>query len=291
MYKAQHLLSVQNNCGEIPNWIPEKGMLYWSDFDGKKFYTYSPDSGSCRDYDLQHMIGGWGRRKHGGWIVSTEEGIAYWDESTLSFEFLVKPDEDKENIMCGDAAVDRQGRFLVGTMDVVTFDAPNSSLFSYSADGKLKRLDSGFALSNGIGFSPAGDVLYYTDMFHHRILSYDYEGSTGEIANRRVFAEIPEEKGLPDGLIVDAEGFVWSCHWGGWCVSRYSADGNIERVIELPVSNVTCCAFGGDDLTDLYITTAWKGLSDVEREEQPLAGDLFMLKTDVQGLLEPRFAG
>jgi sugar lactone lactonase YvrE len=291
MYKVIHLLSVQNNCGEIPNWIPEKKELYWSDFDGKKFFAYSPKTGAVREHDLQHMIGGWGRRKDKGWIVSTEEGIAFWDEVSLAFDFLVKPDGDRENIMCGDGAVDRQGRFLVGTMDVVTFDAPNSSLFSYSSDGTLVRLDSGFALSNGIGFSPSGDTLYFTDMFHRRILSYEYNGKTGEIGKRRVFAEIPEEKGLPDGLIVDSEGFIWSCHWGGWYITRYDIAGKVERDIELPVSNVTCCAFGGDELSDLYITTAWKGLSEEERTAQPLAGDLFMVETDVQGLIEPRFAG
>ena len=128
-------------------------------------------------------------------------------------------------------------------------------------------------------------------MFHHRILAYEYDGRTGKIGKRRVFAKIPKERGMPDGLIVDAEGYVWSCHWGGWCVTRYDHSGMIERVMELPVSNVTCCAFGGDDLTDLYITTAWKGLSEEERDSQPLAGDVFMVKTDIQGLLEPKFTG
>ncbi|MCK4925604.1 MAG: SMP-30/gluconolactonase/LRE family protein [Spirochaetes bacterium] len=291
MKQAEHLLPVQNLCGEIPNWIPEKKELYWSDFDGKKFFTYAPASGDYRSYNLEHMIGGWGRRKAGGWIVSTERGIAYWDEQTLDFELLVDPDGDKENIMCGDAAVDRQGRFLVGTMDIANFDAPNSSLFSYFPDGTLKRLDTGFALSNGIGFSPAGDILYFTDMFHSSILFYTYDRETGEVGNRRVFVEVPKDRGLPDGLIVDAEGFVWSCHWGGWRVTRYTPDGKVERTINLPVSNVTCCAFGGDDLSELYITTAKKGLSDQERADQPLAGDLFRVETDVQGLVEPKFGG
>jgi sugar lactone lactonase YvrE len=278
-------------CGEIPNWIPEKRELYWSDFDGRKFCTFSPETGTHREISLEHMIGGWGRRRAGGWIVSTERGIEFWDEETCTFEFLVEPDAGRENIMCGDAAVDRQGRFLVGTMDVAQFDAPNSSLFSYTPGGSLSRLDTGFALSNGIGLSPAGDVLYFTDMFHRAILAYDYDGDTGAVSNRRIFADVPEEKGYPDGLIVDAEGCVWSCHWGGWCITRYESEGAVERTVELPVSNVTCCAFGGDDLTDLYITTAWKGLSDDERKEQPLAGDLFRLQTDVRGLVEPRFDG
>ena len=235
MSSLEHLLPVQNMCGEIPNWIPEKKAVYWSDFDGRKFYRYYPDTGKYAYEDLKLMIGGWGRREQGGWITSTEKGIAFWDEDTLDF---------------------------------VTFNAPNSTLYSYCPDGVLKKLDDGFAVSNGIGFSPDGKTLYFTDMFHRRILAYDYDRSTGNAAGKRDFAVIPEEKGYPDGLIVDSDGYVWSCHWGGFCITRYTPDGKIDRTIELPVPNVTCCAFCGEDLTDLYITTAWKGLIDQERKDR-----------------------
>ncbi len=291
MSELEHLLPVQNMCGEIPNWVPEKKAVYWSDFDGRKFYRYYPGTGKYECDDLVLMIGGWGRRKQGGWITSTEKGIAFWDEDTLEFEILADPEKDNDNITYGDGAVDRDGRFLVGTMDFVTFDAPNSTLYSYYPDGILKKLDDGFALSNGIGFSPDGTVLYFTDMFHRRIVAYDYNRSTGHVSGKRTFTVIPEEKGYPDGLIVDSCGYVWSCHWGGSLITRYTPDGGIDRTVELPVPNVACCAFCGEDLTDLYITTAWKGLSGQGRKDYPLSGDVFRLKTDIQGLLEPKFAG
>jgi len=102
---------------------------------------------------------------------------------------------------------------------------------------------------------------------------------------------VPGEAGLPDGLIVDGDGFIWSAHWGGWRVTRYDPEGKIEREIKLPVANVTCMAFGGRDLNVLYMTTAWFMLSDEERAAQPEAGDLFRIETDVTGRLEPEFAG
>jgi sugar lactone lactonase YvrE len=106
-----------------------------------------------------------------------------------------------------------------------------------------------------------------------------------------MFAEIPAENGMPDGLTVDSEGFIWNAHWGGWRVTRYDPEGKIEREIRLPVKNVTSCIFGGEDLGDLYITTAWYLLSDDERKEQPLAGDVFRLRPGVSGLPDPKFAG
>lgn len=291
MHKVEHLHSVQNVCGEVPIWIPEKKAVYWSDFDGKIFYSYFIGTGEVKCRDLDYMIAGWGRRENGGWIASLEDGIAFWDEDSLEIKILEEPEKEKENIKMQDAVVDKKGRFIFGTMDIVTFDAPNSSLYSYSSDMGLRRLETGLALSNGLAFSPGGKTLYVTDMFHYQILAYDYNIETGEIAGRRVLVSIPEGKGLPDGLTVDADGYLWSCHFGGWCITRYSPEGKIDRVIDLPVAIVTCCAFGGDDMTDLYITTANKTLSEEDLKKQPMAGDLFVLRTDIQGLLEPKFAG
>lgn len=291
MNYAEHLLPVKNVCGEIPMWIPEKKMLYWSDFDARSFYRYSPDSGEVLADELKLMIAGWGRREKGGWITSNEDEISFWNEESLAFETLARPEAEKENIKMQDAVVDKKGRFLFGTMDVVTFDAPNSSLYSYTAGEAPRLLETGLALSNGLSFSPDGKTLYVTDMFHHRILAFDYEIETGEIAGRRIFASIPDEKGFPDGLVTDSDGYLWSCHFGGWCITRYSPEGKIDRVIELPVSIVSCCGFGGDDLSDLYITTGSKTLSEEQLARQPMAGDLFVLKTDVQGLADWKFAG
>jgi sugar lactone lactonase YvrE len=152
-------------------------------------------------------------------------------------------------------------------------------------------LDSGFAVCNGMGLSLDSRTLYVTDMFHHQILAYDYDSLTGNVCHKRIFVRVPEEAGVPDGLIVDSEDFVWSAHWGGWRITRYDPAGKIEREIRLPVANVTCLGFGGADLDELYVTTAWSGLSQQERKKQPLAGDLFRIKTDVKGVLESKFLG
>jgi sugar lactone lactonase YvrE len=123
------------------------------------------------------------------------------------------------------------------------------------------------------------------------IYAYDFDPSAGEIANRRTFAEIPPTEGFPDGLSVDSEGFVWSAHWDGWRITRYDPDGKVERVIQLPVQRPTSCAFGGEDLSQLYITSAWTGLHEIDRREQPYAGDLFRIQTEFTGLPENEYLG
>ena len=125
--------------------------------------------------------------------------------------------------------------------------------------------------------------MYYTDSPRRVIYEFDYDLVTGGIGNRRNFVKVPKEDGVPDGLCVDSEGFVWSAHWDGWRITRYDPEGKIERVIYLPVQRPTSCAFGGREFNQLFITSAWTGLSESERKEQPLAGDLFKVSTLFKG--------
>jgi sugar lactone lactonase YvrE len=131
--------------------------------------------------------------------------------------------------------------------------------------------------------------MYVSEQFKGRILAYDYDD--GLPRNKRVFAEVPREKGLPDGIVVDAEGFIWNGRWGGATLARYAPDGSIDRTYELPVETGTCMAFGGEKLDELYITTAWYGMDAAARRAAPSAGDLFVLRPGVSGIVEPRFAG
>jgi sugar lactone lactonase YvrE len=148
----------------------------------------------------------------------------------------------------------------------------------------------GLACSNGLGWSPDTKTMYVTTQFAYELLAFDFDPATGDITNRRVFATVPEADGLPDGLTVDAEGCVWSPQWGGWRITRYDPDGKIERVIKMPVPNPVACCFGGPDLKDLYVTSAWGWLTDEERAAAPGCGDLWVVHTDIQGLPEPKFA-
>jgi sugar lactone lactonase YvrE len=133
--------------------------------------------------------------------------------------------------------------------------------------------------------------MYFTDSPLRVIYVYDFDAASGAIENRRPFIHTPEGKGVPDGLTVDSEGFIWSACWGGWKITRYDPTGKVERIIQLPVQYPTSCAFGGASLDELFITSAWKALSEEKRKRQPLAGDLFRLKVGIKGLVEPKFAG
>jgi sugar lactone lactonase YvrE len=289
--KVEHLLPVQNEIGETPIWVAKEQALYWIDCERYTVYRYDPTTGEYQTFEVKRAITGLYPRSIGGWIAATKTGIAFWEQRTNEFTFIVDPEADTPQVCCNDAVVDRQGRFLVGTMNEQDFNAPDGSLYRLDTNGSLHRLDSGFAVCNGLGLSLDGRILYLTDMFHHQILAYDYDLATGNISHQRPFVRVPEETGAPDGLIVDSEDFIWSAHWGGWRITRYDPTGKIEREIRLPVENVTCLGFGGSDLDELYVTTAWSDLSKQERKKQPLAGDLFRIKTDVKGMPESEFLG
>ena len=169
--------------------------------------------------------------------------------------------------------------------------APTGSLYQLDKDLTLRKLDTGYATANGIGISPDGKRIYVTDMRHHQIIALDYESEEGKAANRQCFAVVPDEDGMPDGLIVDSEGFVWSGHWGGWKLTRYDPSGQIERQIKFPVEHVISFAFGHERLDQLFVTTAWWGYSDEERQQHPWAGDIFRVEPGVRGLVEPAFDG
>lgn len=291
MSKVEHVLAVQDELGECPIWNADEQALYWVDIEGNRVHRFEPATGNHETRQPGFPMTAFGLRASGGWITAAKNGLAYWHWPSQEYEFITDPVADETGIRFNDGVVDRQGRFWTGTIFEDDLDAPASSLFRLDPDGSVHKLDSGFATSNGIGVSPDSQTLYFVDMFHHNILAYDLDSATGELENRRIFASVPEEAGYPDGITIDSEGFVWNAHWGGWKVTRYDPTGKIEREIQLPVQNVTRCAFGGEQLDMLYINTAWYGLAEAARREQPLAGDLFRVQVDIKGLVEPKFIG
>ena len=291
MIEVEHLISVQDEVGETPIWIPDEQAMYWVDLEGSTVHRYDPATGERQDWSLDVAVTALARRGPGRWIIATKSGLAFWDQETNASEIIVDPTADSEAIRFNDIAVDRQGRLVAGTANVQDFEASDGVIYRLDPDLSLHQIDDGYAISNGMGFSPDGKTLYVTDMFHNRIVALDYDVESGAASNKRTFVEVPAETGLPDGLIVDAEGFVWSAHWAGSRITRYDPDGTIERQIPVPATNATCMGFGGADLNELYITTAWFFMSDEERKAQPRAGDVFRVMTDVTGLAEPQFAG
>jgi len=291
MSEVEHLISVQDEVGETPIWIPNEQAMYWIDMEGSVVHRYDPATGEKKDWALDVAVTALARRASGGWILASKTGLVFWDQETNTTEFIADPTADREAIRFNDTTIDRQGRLLAGTANIQQYDAPDGVVYRLDADKSLHEIDDGYAVANGMGFSPDGKTLYVTDMFNNRIIVLDYDTEAGTVSNRRTFVEVPTDEGLPDGLIVDADGFVWSAHWAGSRITRYDPNGRVERQIPVPATNATCLGFGGADMNELYITTAWFFMSEEERQAQPRAGDVFRVKTDVTGLVEPEFLG
>jgi sugar lactone lactonase YvrE len=165
---------------------------------------------------------------------------------------------------------------------------PSGSLYRYDPDGTLHRQFGGIGVSNGVSFSPDGTTLYFWDSPTRRLQAFDLDTATGAIGPGRLFAEVAEP-GVPDGAVTDAEGYLWVAHFDGARVTRFTPDGQIERVIKLPVPRPTACCFGGDGLDTLYITSARLDLNEDQLRRFPLSGGLFALRPGVHGLPEPMF--
>jgi sugar lactone lactonase YvrE len=288
---VEHVLTVQNEIGEAPVWIPEEDRLYWTDTEGSAVFSYRFSDYEMKKYCLSMPVTSLLRRRGGGWIIVTKKGLAFWDQVNNDCTFIVDPVDDNDSLAFNDGAVDPSGNLIAGTMNFDELTAPDGCLFRLNGQLDLKQIDSNICVANGISFSPNGKTLYVSEQWDSKILAYDYDQETGKAANRRIFAEVDKADGYPDGIIVDSEGYLWNGRWGGAQIVRYTPEGEIDRKYNLPVEVGTCMAFGGKKLKDLYITTAWYGMSNKQRKENRIAGDLLVIRTDIEGRLEPRFAG
>ncbi len=293
MSDLEHFLAAQNELGEGPVWDAEAQALYWVDIYGQAFYRFSPATGALRRVEVGVMVGALAPRASGGLVMATQRGFALWDERSAALTFLADPEADHPETRFNDGAVDPAGRFWAGTMleGSEDWDQAPGNLYRLDPDHTLTRMETGVAISNGIGWSPDWKTMYFTDSPRQVIYAYDYDVITGAIERRRPFVQTPGEASVPDGLTVDSEGCIWSVRWGGWRVIRYDPQGRKEREIVLPVQYPTSCTFGGPALDELYITSAAAALGAQERQQQPLAGDMFRLKPGVKGLESPRFLG
>lgn len=276
--------------GEGPVWSAADRRLLFVDILAPSVIAADPATGTFQTRPMPELVGAVVPRRRGGYVAAMQTGFKSFDWSSPSISTIAHPEADKPGNRFNDGKCDRRGRFLAGTLAINTVPG-EGALWRLDPDGRTTKLDSGFHISNGLGWSPDDRLFYFTDSRPRRIYVYDYDIESGAVANRRLFVQLPEGVGLPDGLTVDAEGFVWSAHWDGWCVTRYAPDGSVDRVINLPVPRPTSCCFGGPDLTTLYITTARIRLSAQQLAEAPLSGSVFALQTGVRGQADTPFAG
>lgn len=276
--------------GEGPVWSARDNRLLWVDILAPALLTGDPAAHTFASRPLPELIGAIAPRRRGGLVAAMQSGFKALDPETGALSLIAAPKNHKPGHRFNDGKVDRAGRFWAGTLAMTT--APGEgTLYRLDPDGRVATMDEGFQVSNGMGWSPDDRRFYFVDTGPRRIYAYDFDLASGAIANRRVFVQVPEGEGVPDGLTVDAEGFVWCAHWDGWCVTRYDPDGRVDRVINLPVPRPTSCAFGGPDLSTLYITSARIRLSAQQLADAPLSGSVFALRAGVRGQPETPFAG
>lgn len=279
------LCAVPAVLGEGPLWVTHEQAVYWVDIKGKALHRLVLATAEHTRWSMPEMLG-WvvERRDRAGFIAGFKSGFARLFLDPLRVEPICTPQEHGPDSRLNDAAVDRTGSLWAGTMDDRE-QAPTGGLYRLDPTGRCTRQDSGYVVSNGPTFSPGHDILYHTDTTRRVIYRFAL-GQDGTLGKREPFVVFPEQWGWPDGMATDEEGGVWVAHWGGGRLSRFLPDGRLDRVIAMPVAQVTSCCFGGPTLERLFVTTA-----SIGRDDEPLAGCLFEVEPGVRGARTYAYGG
>jgi len=281
------VIHIPTILGEGPIWSVKDQTLLWLDIFRPSINIYDPATGENRVIPVTETIYAAGFADDGGYIASLDSGFALLDSAGQIRRVLADPNAGRA-VNFNDGRVDRQGRFWCGTM-AKDWTSPVGSLWRLGTDGKAGEMDKDVILANGIGFSPDDTIFYFTGFARRNIFAYPFDAASGTLGERKVFITLEEKDGKPDGMAVDSEGYLWIAHWDGWCVTRHDPQGREVARIAFPVQRPTSVAFGGDDLSMLYVTSATMGLDPQDLARAPLSGALFAIETPHRGQPESLF--
>jgi L-arabinonolactonase len=279
-----------DRLGEGPLWDAREQRLYWIDSYGPAIHSADAAGGDRRSWTVPEPIGSMALREKGGAILALRDGFYTFDFDSGEAARIHETQPGELTPRMNDGKVDRQGRFVAGSMDFEE-SAPVGRLFSLDTDLTLRTLDTGIVCSNGPCWSPDGRTFYFADTGRKLIWAYDYDTATGAVRSRRVFTSFEGQRGLPDGATVDAEGFLWSCEVYSGRLIRFDPSGVVDRIVGLPVNSTTSLAFGGPDLDVAYVTSMARPFQYRYHHERE-AGFVFAIRgLGVRGIEEPRFRG
>lgn len=280
--------------GESPVWHPDEQRLYWIDIQGRQIHRFDPITRHNESFTLPEIVTCIQLRAKGGLILTLKKNFAFFDPDSNRLEMLASVEDALPQNRFNDGKCDPQGRFWAGTMDAKEWKKPSGNLYRMNPDRSVTTMQSQVICSNGSGWSPDGGTMYYTESFRYAIFAYDFDAKSGAISNRRTFAEISQDDrkagGFPDGMTVDADGFVWSNQVGLGRIARYDPQGKIERIVQLAVPRATDCTFGGNNLDVLFITSARETMTPAQLQLAPLSGSLFAIDAGVRGMASSPFA-
>ena len=287
---AETLDGRRDLLGEGPTWDGRTQRLIHVDIANGLVHAWRHEDESGRTLAFDGEVGAALPRKRGGLVVARENELLLCDDDGGDRRTRAVVERDRPDNRFNDCRVDPQGRLWAGTMSRSRIPG-TAALYRLADEEPIVTAIEATTLSNGIGWSPAGDRMYFIDSVEQRIDVLDFNGADGTLANRRPLAHVDPADGMPDGLAVDAEGGVWVCLFRGGALRRYDADGTLDEEISLPTSCPTCPAFGGPDLRTLYVTTTRHRLTPEQAEREPLAGAVLVLQPGVTGLPAHAFAG
>jgi len=273
---------------ESPVWDPRRESLLWVDILRGQVHRYEPHTGEDTAVAVGTAVGAVAVRRGGGLVLAAGRGFAFLDEDSGRPDWLWTGGRgDRMN----DGKCDPAGRFLAGTLTSARVPGA-SALYRLAADRLVTTVIEQVTLSNGLGWSPDAALLYFADTPLERVDVMDYDVATGAVRDRRLFVDLRDAAGSPDGLTVDAEGGVWVAMAGGGVVRRYAPDGRLDHVADMPVPWVTSVTFGGADLADLYVTTSREGLGEADLADYPQAGAVFRVRAPgIRGIPASEFGG
>ncbi|RJF90629.1 SMP-30/gluconolactonase/LRE family protein [Sphingomonas cavernae] len=275
----------RDRLGEGPLWSRRRNALFWVDILGCRLHQLSLADGAVQSWTMPEMTGWVVERDDApGFIAGLRTGFAELELDPFTVRHIVDPEPGLPGNRMNDAKADGWGRIWAGTMPVAA-DRPSGALYRLDTDRSCHTVDTGYTIANGPAFSLDGRFLYHADS-HLRVIYRFAIDEAGVVGGREPFIAFEPEWGVPDGMTVDAEGGLWIAHWGAGCVSRFSPEGVRERAITLPASQVTSCAFAGEALDRLFVTSAAEG-----REDEALAGALFEVDPGVTGIPPASFGG
>ncbi|WP_109123495.1 SMP-30/gluconolactonase/LRE family protein [Dyella sp. C11] len=289
--RAAVAIQVHNTLGEGITWCDREQVLYWTDIHAATLWRYRPHDGALHQWSLPERLASFALCEADGWLLlGLASRLAFFHPSTQALVPVMDVEADLPTRL-NDGVCDRQGRFVFGTLHEPATGPkqPVGGFHRLNHDLTLEHLPlPGVAISNSVAFSPDGGTMYFCDSLTRAIQCCDYGD---HVDNIRTFVTLDDRRGEPDGSCVDRDGGLWNAQWGLGRVVRYTPDGQIDRIIDVPASQPTKPAFGGTDFSTLYITSARDGLGDGALASQPYAGALFFAEPGFRGLREPRFAG
>lgn len=290
-YRAECVWQAGAELGEGPLWVEEQKRVYFVDIKGSTLYGLDTATGLQLRWQMPDYICWIVPRKDGDGFVAglRREVVRLWLEPELRIEPLELGLDLGPDVRLNDAKVDRHGHLWLGSMNNLDVQQPHGRLFRLRSDHVLEEHERGVHICNGPAFSRDGSTMYHTDSLLGRVYAYrlDAQGVPFPPTLWRQFDG--EAEGWPDGMTVDSEGGLWIAQWGGGRVCRYLADGTLDSIVRVPVSQPSSCVFGGPGLSTLYITSARQDLGEAKLADQPLAGALFAVEVGVPGLQPARF--